>query len=248
MRNILRLATLLLLPAALPAALLAACAGSPESAGEPPWPPGPPPPILAVEARFGALARARGSAVPLAGGLALTAAHVVDEASLREEMCRLGRWPAEQAPYLAGLRLRQADGSEVAATRVRLGRSTFTRQGCDLAYRQGQDLALLRPDAPLAGPAATVCPADPQPGQGVVAFSGGRLVRGRLAGEAMEAEPANGRYAVLALRLEAGDSGGGVFDAASGCLLGIISMRDPAEPGHSWLVRAAVIRAFLAAE
>jgi hypothetical protein len=69
-----------------------------------------------------------------------------------------------------------------------------------------------------------------------------------MAGEAVEPEAANGRYAVLALRLEAGDSGGGVFDGASGCLLGIVSMRDPAEPGRSWLVRAATIRAFLADE
>ncbi len=203
---------------------------------------------LALEARFGALARAHGGAVQLADGLVLTAAHVVDEASLREELCRLGRWPAEPAPYLAGLQLRPPGAATVPATRLRLGRSTFTQQGCDLAYRAGQDLALLRPDTPLPGSGAAVCATDPRPGQAVVAFSAGQPAQGRMAGEAAEAEPANGSYAVLALRLEAGDSGGGVFDAASGCLLGIISMRDPAQPGHSWLVRAAVIRAFLAAE
>ncbi len=235
MRHILRLTTPL--PAIL--AALAGCANPGPAAA---------PRVVALEARFGDMARARGSAVPLAGGLALTAAHVVDEASLREELCRLGRWPAEAAPYLAGLALRGADGVAVPATRVRLGRSTFSRQGCDLAYRDGQDLALLRPAAALAEAGVAVCAADPLPGQWVEAFSAGRAVRGRMAGEAAEAEAANGRYAVLALRLEAGDSGGGVFDAASGCLLGIVSMRDPAAPGHSWLVRTAVIRAFLAAE
>jgi hypothetical protein len=204
--------------------------------------------VLALEARFGTLARTRGSAVPLAGGLALTAAHVVDEASLREELCRLGRWPAEEAPYLVGLDLRGADGTAIPATRLRLGRSTFAQQGCDLAYRDGQDLALLQPAVAVAQAGAEICVADPAPGQWVETFSAGQPVRGRMAGEAVEPEAANGRYAVLALRLEAGDSGGGVFDGASGCLLGIVSMRDPAEPGRSWLVRAATIRAFLADE
>jgi hypothetical protein len=232
MRNILLSAMVVL--------ALAGCAAAPAV--------GPNPPVLALEASFGLMARARGSAVPLAGGLVLTAAHVVDEASLREELCRLGRWPAEAAPYLAGLTVAGADGIRVPATRLRLGRSTFTAQGCDLAYRDGQDLALLRPAPPLQVPGVAVCAADPLPGQRVVAFSGGQLLPGRMAGEAAEAEAANGRYAVLALRLEPGDSGGGVFDAGSGCLLGVISMRDPAEPGRSWLVRAAVIRAFLATD
>ncbi len=236
MRHILRR----LAPRLAAAAALAGCAA-------PPAPPELPAP-LALQASFGQLARAHGTAVALADGRVLTAAHVVDEASLREELCRLGRWPAEPAPFLAGLSLRPPGGAAVAATRLRLGRSTFTLQGCDLAYRAGQDLALLRPAEALPGPGATVCAADPLPGQAVAAFSGGQPVRGRLSGEAAEPEPANGRYAVLALRLEAGDSGGGVFDAATGCLLGIISMRDPAQPGHSWLVRAAVIRAFLATE
>ena len=220
---------------------LAGCAGPPASAGAGA--------VVALEARFGRMARARGSAVLLPGGLALTAAHVVDEASLREELCRLGRWPAEPAPYLAGLELRGAQGAAVAATRLRLGRSSFTPAGCDLAYRRGQDLALLRLAAPLPGAVpAPVCEADPGPGQAVLAFRAGQPLAGRLGGEATEADAANGRYAVLEMRLEPGDSGGGVFDAASGCLLGIVSMRDPAEPGHSWLVRQAVIRAFLAEE
>ena len=149
-----------------------------------------PPPPLALEARFGDLARTRGAAVALAGGLVLTAAHVVDEASLREELCRLGRWPAEPAPYLAGLRLRPPGGEAVPATRLRLGRSTFTRQGsnqatqlgCNLAYRAGQDLALLRPEHPLPGPGATICAENPTPGQLVTAFSAGRPVQGRRGG------------------------------------------------------------------
>ena len=88
----------------------------------------------------------------------------------------------------------------------------------------------------------------PMPAGATLTATDSGPVQGRLAGEVAEPEPANGQYAVLALRLQPGDSGGGVFDAASGCLIGIISMRDPAQPGHSWLVRAAVIRAFLAAE
>ncbi len=260
-------------------ALLAGCA-TPEPAGGPSGaslagplagplggplgePSGGPGAVVALEARFGAMARARGSAVLLPGGLALTAAHVVDEASLREELCRQGRWPAEDAPYLAALTLRGAGGAAVPATRQRLGRSTFTpagspagsptgamgAAGCDLAYRAGQDLALLRLAAALPGQVpARVCATDPLPGQWVRAASAGRVVLGQLAGEVAEADQANGRYAVLALRLEQGESGGGVFDAASGCLLGIVSMRDPAAPDRSWLVRAAVIRAFLAGE
>jgi hypothetical protein len=68
----------------------------------------------------------------------------------------------------------------------------------------------------------------------------------RLDGAAAERDPANGSYAVLPDRLEEGESGGGVFDAASGCLLGIVSQRDPDRPDRTWIVRAAVIRAFLA--
>ena len=73
MRHILRLTTPL--PAIL--AALAGCANPGPAAA---------PRVVALEARFGDMARARGSAVPLAGGLALTAAHVVDEASLREDL------------------------------------------------------------------------------------------------------------------------------------------------------------------
>lgn len=213
-------------------------------------PPAPEGRALGVAARFGGQATARGVAVPLAGGLVLTAAHVVDEASLREEYCRLGRWPAEPVPYLAGLWLQPPEGPPVPATRLRLGQATFTPAGpCDLAYRRGRDLALLRPAAPLPGASpAEVCAADPAPGQAVwVATRAGRVVA-RLAGEAAEREAANGRYALLARRLEPGDSGAGAFDAGSGCLLGIVSMRDPAAPERSWLVRAAEIRSFLAEE
>jgi Trypsin-like peptidase domain len=214
------------------------------------------PQVATLTARFGAVAHARGSAVLLPGGLALTAAHVVDEASLREALCRMGRWPGEEMPYLAELALSLPGSQPVPATRVRLGRSTFAPLGasasgpaasCELAYRQGMDLALLRLAAPLAtAPPPPVCATDPIPGQAVLVVSAAHLALARLEGEAAEADAANGRYAVLALRLEQGDSGGGVFDAATGCLLGIVSMRDPGVSGRTWLVRAAVIRAFLA--
>ncbi len=207
------------------------------------------PQVVALVASFGTLARAHGSAVLLPGGQALTAAHVVDEASLREELCRLGRWPGEAVPYLAGLALQPPGGAPLAATRQRLGRSNFEVSGCDLAYRGGADLALLQLEAPasLADP-PPVCRADPPPGQPVLVVSAGRQVAATLGGEATEADAENGRYAVLDLRLEAGDSGGGVFALPELCLLGIVSMRDPQDPDRSWLVRAAVIRAFLQEE
>lgn len=199
--------------------------------------PAPAPPAAAVSARFAGLATARGVGVPLASGLVLTAAHVVDEASLREELCRQGRWPAAPVPYLSGLAV---DGAP--ATRLRQGQPTFA--ACDLAWRGGRDLALLRPAAPLPG-GASLCPAEPPAGAAVAVATPAGLVPGRLAGEAAEADPANGRYTVLAAELDLGASGAGAFAAGSGCLLGIVSMRDPTRPGLVWLVRLAVIRAFL---
>jgi hypothetical protein len=203
--------------------------------------------VLPVTALFGTSARARGSAVVLPQGRLLTAAHVVDEASVREALCRRGRWPAEEAPYLTGL---GAGVTPAPATRERIGQSSFRARGCDLAYRNGADLALLRIEGAAAVEllplGASICPAEPADGTTVVVATRQRRFLTRLDGAADERDPANGRYAVLPDRLEEGESGGGVFDAASGCLLGIISQRDPERPDRTWIVRAAVIREFLA--
>ncbi len=207
--------------------------------------------VLPITAEFGASARARGTAVRLPNGLLLTAAHVVDEASLRESLCRRGRWPGEDAPYLSRLSV-LVDGQDIPGARVAIGRSTFQPLSCELAYRDGADIAVLRLPAPPAGPVAArpapePCGEEPQPGQAVVVVTRDRRLRASIGGTARESIPALGSYAVLSARLEEGESGGGVFDSASGCLIGIVSQRDPENPDRTWLVRAPVIRAFLAA-
>jgi len=193
--------------------------------------------IVPVTAEFGAAARARATAIRLDDGRLLSAAHILDEAGIAEGWCRLGR--TDPPPALT--MLTTPDG---VAHRLRAGRARLNRADCELAYLRGEDLAVL---AAPALPGAAVCAQDPAPGQRVLVGTRDRIAAARLQAEVAEANPAFGQYAVLPLRLEPGESGGGVFDADSLCLLGIVSQRALHDPDAAWIVPARVIRGFLAA-
>lgn len=116
-----------------------------------------------------------------------------------------------------------------------------------LRYAGGEDLALLAPLSPLpALGAARPCAADPRPGQEVVLVTRRRAERMRVLGLAAEPDPRDGTYAELALAMAEGESGGAAFDAATGCLAGLVSHRE--EDGgraRTRLVPAGAIRRFL---
>ncbi|MBY0336785.1 MAG: hypothetical protein K2X11_09230, partial [Acetobacteraceae bacterium] len=95
------------------------------------------------------------------------------------------------------------------------------------------------------GPAAQPCEAEPPAGSEVLVASRRGVVRGRLNDLAREADPSLGSYLRLAAPLVEGDSGGGVFEPTSLCLVGIVSQRDPDDPGSAWIVRTPVLRRFL---
>lgn len=193
--------------------------------------------IVPVSVEFGEAARARATAIAMADGTLLSAAHVLDEAGIAEGWCRLGR--RDPPPALTALTTPAG-----AARRLRAGTARLNRADCELAYLHGEDLALL---AAPGLPGAAVCAEDPAPGQRVLVGTRDRIATARLEAEVAEANPAFGRYAVLALRLEPGESGGGVFDAGGLCLLGIVSQRALHDPDAAWIVPARVIRRFLAA-
>lgn len=212
---------------ALLALLLSACSPLPSG-----W-------IVPVTAEFGPGVRARATAVRLADGRLLSASHVLDDAGIAEGFCRLGRPGAP--PRLTALTL--ADGRPAA--RLRAGEAEMDSRDCELAYRGGADLALLvAQGAPPQG--AAPCATDTTPGQRVIVATRARTATARMGGEVLEADPRFGRYAVLPMRLEPGESGGGVFDAATRCLAGIVSQRALDDPQAAWIVPASVIRAFLA--
>ncbi len=192
--------------------------------------------VVPVTVEFGDTARARATAIRLADGTLLSAAHILDEAGIAEGWCRLGR--SDTPPTLTALITPTGP-----AHRLRAGQARLNRADCELAYLRGEDLALL---AAQALPGATVCATDPSPGQRVLVATRDRIAPARLDAETPEANPAFGSYAVLALRLEPGESGGGVFDAETLCLLGIVSQRALHDPDAAWIVPARVIRAFLA--
>ncbi|RVT96996.1 hypothetical protein EOD42_11415 [Rhodovarius crocodyli] len=196
---------------------------------------------MPVTAEFGPDVRARATAIRLADGRLLSASHVLDEAGIAEGFCRLGR--PGPPPRLTALAL--ADGRPAA--RLRSGEAEMDSRDCELAYRGGTDLALLAEPGPRVAGAAP-CAADTTPGQAVIVATRARMARARMAGEAREADPRFGRYAVLPMRLEPGESGGGVFDAATRCLAGIVSQRALDDPGAAWIVPASTIRAFLERE
>ncbi len=191
--------------------------------------------VVPVTVEFGDIARARATAIRLADGTLLSAAHILDEAGIAEGWCRLGR--RDPPPMLTALITPTGP-----AQRLRAGTANLSPD-CELAYLRGEDLALL---TARALPGAAVCAQNPTPGQRVLVATRDRIAPARLDAETPEANPAFGSYAVLALRLEPGESGGGVFDAETLCLLGIVSQRALHDPDAAWIVPARVIRAFLA--
>lgn len=188
---------------------------------------------------------ARGAAVFLGGDRFLTAAHLVDGSQSP---------PGCDGPPRAALRFRDQDRR---ARALRMGRSE-NHPGSGLRYLAGRDLALLRADpAPYPGmgevPAARPCAAPPATGAAaggappagaaVLVVTPRRRAAARLLPTVAEEED-YGSYDEIDLRLDPGESGGAVFDAATGCLLGLVSHREEGVP-RTRLVRAAAIGAFL---
>ncbi len=199
----------------------------------------PPPGNLAVPVtvEFSGIARARATAVPLEGGQLLSAAHILDDAGMAEGFCRLGRRDAP--PRLSAVLIDPAQ----PAARLRQGEARLNPTDCELTYRGGADLALLSTGG---GNGAPLCPTDLRPGQTVLVATRDRTTLARMGADVAEANPIDGSYALLALRLEAGESGGGVFDPGRLCLHGIVSQRALGNPDAAWIVRTSTIRAFLA--
>ncbi len=221
----------------LAALLLAGCAG-PSRPGR-----GPDPALNAasamaeVAASLGPGCRAGGSAVHLGQGRFITAAHIVDGLTARAQGCRLATSPSFMIAVA---------GSPAPATLRTKGLGRMEAP-VGLRYAGGQDLALLTPDRPLPGlAAATPCASDARPGQEVVLVTRRRAERLRLVAIAPEPDPAFGAYAELPLAMVEGESGGGAFDAVTGCLAGLVSHREDADGGpRTRLVQASAIRRFL---
>jgi hypothetical protein len=174
-----------------------------------------------------------GQAVHLGEGRFLTAAHLVDDSLPRLRRC--AGTPAQPTIRYAGRTM------PVRAIRVGEGRA---EAGIGVTYRGGQDLALLQASTVPPGPAARPCASGPAQGQPVRVLSTPRDVL--HAGPIIpETRATDGAYADLPLLLSQGESGSGVVDAETHCLLGIVSHRPEATPGHSRIVPAAAIRAFL---
>jgi hypothetical protein len=96
-------------------------------------------------------------------------------------------------------------------------------------YLGARDIALLQIAPDLTGPAATLCD-----------FHAGRVL-----GAVREDPAAYAGYAEIAVRLEPCESGAGVFDAAQGCLIGLVSHRDELRPERTRIVLATTLRGFL---
>ncbi|MFC0387364.1 trypsin-like peptidase domain-containing protein [Muricoccus vinaceus] len=178
--------------------------------------------------------RLRGNAVYLGQGRFLTAAHLVDDMVPRLRHC-------------SGIQLEPTvvfGGYSLPVRLLRVGEGHL-EPGIGPIYRKGEDLALLQALTVPAGPAAVPCPSGPLPGQDVVVRSAQRRAVARAGGMVAEDRAADGAYADLPIHLEQGESGAGVFDAQTHCLLGVVSHRPDDTPGHSRIVPSAAIRAFL---
>ncbi|WP_426959638.1 trypsin-like peptidase domain-containing protein [Muricoccus radiodurans] len=175
-----------------------------------------------------------GTAVRIGEGRFLTAAHIVDGTAMRMRNCG---GPA-MAPVIV------ADGRPAPARLVRQGEGELVPRVGPL-YRRGEDLAVLEAPGAPPGPVARPCGLGPDRGQSVVVASRLRVLEARAGGMVPESSPAYGAYAEIPMRMEPGESGAGVFDAASLCLLGVVSHRPDETPGVTRIVPAAAIRRFL---
>lgn len=204
----------------------------------------PPDPALAAaaavaEVRSGTQppCEATGAAIHLGQGRFITAGHVADGSVQRLR----GICPA-RTPITLGVR-----GAPVPATLLRAGQDRVDA-GIGQRYLAAEDLALLRPNGTTAQlGTATPCAADAAPGAEILLVTPRRALRTRVSGTWRDADPRFGAYLEIPVALEQGESGGGAFDAASGCLAGLISHRDTdAGPPRTRLVPAGTIRRFLA--
>ncbi|WP_376099731.1 trypsin-like peptidase domain-containing protein [Roseomonas sp. CCTCC AB2023176] len=175
-----------------------------------------------------------GTAVHLGGGLFLTAAHIVDGTAARLRHCD----GPETVPLV------RYGGRDLPATVRRVGRGEIAA-GVGLRYEGGADLALLDTRVASAGPSARPCRGGPDAGQPVIIESRLRTVVATAGGMMREVEPAYGTYAEVPLHMVPGESGAGVFDARSNCLLGIVSHREDTAPDTVRIVPSAAIRTFL---
>jgi len=149
-----------------------------------------------------------GSGVYLGGGLVLTAAHVVTVNPGHPEVKVMGRE-------------HQIIDAEVVFDGTRL--------------EPDLDLALIRidpsrlPVSRLAQEAVPVCPSNPLPSRPVTVAAEDRISQSSTFPQAMErrnngADQTSGWTNILSTGYHHGASGGGVYDPASGCLEGIISL------------------------
>ncbi|WP_419895883.1 trypsin-like peptidase domain-containing protein [Roseomonas sp. USHLN139] len=240
--SLLRPAALLLLP------LLAGCAGSAPPAERPAAEPVAARPVLppaasvlaGLRSELGPACFATGAAIHLGHGRFVTAAHLLDGSQGMLRRCpgldsSLGK-PAQLS----------FQGREQRARLIRLGRADL-RFGLGTYYVGGRDLALLQLDTPPPGAAGlSLCAQGPRPGERVLVLTPYREQLAEISGLMREANPLHGGYAEMTLRLEAGESGGAVLDAAAGCLLGLVSHRQEGPPGErTRIVPAPVLEAFL---
>jgi hypothetical protein len=171
-----------------------------------------------------------GGAVHLGEGRWLTVAHLVDGSSQAARGC-----PASPLP------IRVTPGGPARLLRAGPYR---TDPGAGQRYLGAEDLALLA--APAAAAMATPCADPPRPGQPALLAMPGRQIMTRIDRLAGEQDPRFGTYVEVPLALQPGDSGGALFDAATGCLAGLVSHREEdGGPPRARLVPAAVIRRFV---
>ena len=179
----------------------------------------------------------RGNAVYLGQGRFLTAAHLVDGIVPRLRQCNGTPIPTT---------VRYA-GRTLAVRALRVGEG-YLEPGVGPLYKGGEDLALLQASTSPPGPAARPCGGGPSPGQAVLVSSSDRQGLAKAGDMVPEVRKADGAYADIALPMAEGESGAGVFDPETNCLLGIVSHRPDSTPDHSRIVPAGIIRAFLGTE
>ncbi|NKE46906.1 trypsin-like peptidase domain-containing protein [Roseomonas frigidaquae] len=186
---------------------------------------------------------ATGAAIHLGEGRFVTAAHVVDGSAQRLR----GTCPAGAGPLVLSV-----GGAPAPARLVRAGQDRIDRDIGQL-YLGGEDVALVVPLRPLPSlGTATLCAGLPAAGTPALLVTPRRQHRTRLLGVVRETDSRFGMYLEIPETLAPGDSGGAVFEAASGCLAGLVSHRDEPAPGQAAqprtrLVPAPVVARFLAA-
>ncbi len=187
---------------------------------------------------------ASGAAIHLGGGRFVTAAHVVDGSVQRlRGFCPPDRPGGTYGQPAITLGVR---GTEAPARILRAGQDRVD-PGIGQRYLGGEDLAIVTPTRTLpALPAATPCAAQPPPGTPALLVTPRRAIRTRLLAPWTDPDARFGEYLEIPETLAPGESGGAVFEAASGCLAGIVSHRDSdGGPPSTRLVPASTIARFL---